>query len=54
MSEHELERRAQRRLAVRRNVEESAAMWRRSAATTGSAGSATAGSAASRPTASTG
>ena len=55
MTERELERRAQRRLAVLRHVEEVAGTWRRLAATTGSAGSATtAGSAATKPTAWTG
>jgi hypothetical protein len=55
MTDRELERRANRRLAVLRHVEEvSGKTWRRLVATTASAGSATtAGSAASRPTAST-
>jgi hypothetical protein len=41
MTERELERRAQRRLAVLAMLRKSAAMWRRPAATTGLAGSAT-------------
>jgi len=41
MTERDLERRAQRRLAVLRHWRKSASTWRRPAATTGSAGSAT-------------
>jgi hypothetical protein len=54
MTERELQRRANRRLAVLRHVEEVSGNVARLVATTASAGSATtAGSAATRPTAST-